>query len=390
VSEWPQRVLGEVCEIVGGGTPSRTRPDYFGGPITWATPTDVTALASMDLACTSESISELGLRESSAKLLPVGTVLLTSRATIGFTAIARVPLATNQGFANFICGPDVLPEYLAHWLPTRKAEMLRHAGGTTFKEISKGALKRFTIPLPPIEEQRRIAAALDRAARLVKLHERAAVKTRDLIPALFIEMFGDPATNSKSWPLRPFGDFVSSSRYGPRFPDRAYVSGGVPVLRTTDIGHDGSTTWENAPRLDLTPDEIEKYSVVPRTLLVTRTGATIGKVALFNGYEEPCVAGAYLIEFVLSAQIEGRFALEFFRSAYGQSRLVGGGRAVAQPNLNAPTVKGIELPLPPFDKQVQFASHASRTDGLVRDLVRSHNKAVELQHGLLFDVFGAA
>jgi len=113
MSSWRTARLEEVAQILGGGTPARSEESYFGGGIAWATPTDVTALDQLYITETKETVTDAGLRNSSTKLMPAGAVLLTSRATIGFTAVSKVPICTNQGFINFICGPDIVPEYLA-------------------------------------------------------------------------------------------------------------------------------------------------------------------------------------------------------------------------------------------------------------------------------------
>ncbi len=160
---WETASLGELCTVVGGGTPHRKNTAYFGGLIPWATPTDITALRGISIESTKETITEAGLRAGSVRLVPTGTVLLTSRATIGNTAIAAVPMATNQGFANFICGKRLLPEHLAIWLHLRRGYLIQLAGGTTFKEISKSALKKIAIPLPPLDEQHRFAALTHKA-----------------------------------------------------------------------------------------------------------------------------------------------------------------------------------------------------------------------------------
>jgi len=110
---WPVAPIGDTCEVVGGGTPCRSNEAYFGGAIQWATPTDVTGLDGLSIRVTAQAITEDGLRESSARLVPAGSVLLASRATVGCTAIAAVAMATNQGFANLICRNGLLPEYLA-------------------------------------------------------------------------------------------------------------------------------------------------------------------------------------------------------------------------------------------------------------------------------------
>jgi len=131
---WRTTKLEDVANVLGGGTPSRQEHSYFGGAIPWATPTDVTALDGLYISKAKESITDEGLRNSSTKLMPAGAVLLTSRATIGFTAVAEVPICTNQGFVNFVCGPDLVPEFLAYWLRTQKTKLIQHAGGTTFDE----------------------------------------------------------------------------------------------------------------------------------------------------------------------------------------------------------------------------------------------------------------
>lgn len=189
-STWIWIELDKISEIVGGGTPSRNNSAYFGGDILWATPTDVTALDNLWIKNTKEKITQTGLRNSSAKLLPPGTVLMTSRATIGATAIAHDSIATNQGFANFICNENFLNnEYLAYWLPSIKSYLLNLAGGTTFKEIAKSTLKKIKIPLPSLQEQRRIVAILQEANELRALRQQANEKTKQFIPSLFQEMF---------------------------------------------------------------------------------------------------------------------------------------------------------------------------------------------------------
>jgi len=117
-------------------------------------PTDVTGLDGLSIRVTAESITDDGLRESRARLVPAGSVLLTSRATIGCTAIAAVAMAINQGFANLIWRNGLLPEYLAVWLRLRRGRLVELAGGATFKEMSKTTLRKLQIPVPPVEVQR--------------------------------------------------------------------------------------------------------------------------------------------------------------------------------------------------------------------------------------------
>ena len=172
---WDRMRLGSACRIVGGGTPRRGNDAYFGGDILWATPTDVTALNGIFIDKTAETITDVGLKESSARLVPAGSVLMTSRATIGYTAIAARSMATNQGFANLICGDSLVPEYISSLLRNRREELIDLASGTTFKEIPKSTLKDFTVSVPPLEIQNGFKEILHRATR-VQMMDRAAAE----------------------------------------------------------------------------------------------------------------------------------------------------------------------------------------------------------------------
>src|SRR5262245_3429032 len=121
---WTRTTLGEIAEVVGGGTPSTKVPEYWGGDIPWVTPTEITAHEGACITETERSITPLGLDKSGARLLPANTVLLTSRATIGAVALAGRSLATNQGFAALVAGPTVIPEFLMYWCQANKGEFV--------------------------------------------------------------------------------------------------------------------------------------------------------------------------------------------------------------------------------------------------------------------------
>ena len=188
---WPIVKLGNACAIIGGGTPRRNNESYFGGNTPWATPTDVTGLTDLFIEHTKETITEDGLRESSARLVPERTVLLTSRATIGFTAIAAKQMATNQGFANLICGDYLVPEYLAHWLRSQRDLLIHLAEGTTFKEISKTTLKNVQIPVPPLALQCKYTKVV-KTSHGITTHARNASETVSAFTASLMDrLLGD-------------------------------------------------------------------------------------------------------------------------------------------------------------------------------------------------------
>ena len=158
---------------------SRNIGKYFRGNIAWAIPSDITAFdTTLYIDYTETYITEEAINNSAAILLPVGTVLLTSRATIGDTAINTVPMATNQGFANFICHENLSNVFLAYYLRFIRKKLNDLASGSTFKEITKGTLVNIEIPFLPLEEQRAITEVLVRCGwvnqRIGRTHRQEA------------------------------------------------------------------------------------------------------------------------------------------------------------------------------------------------------------------------
>ena len=193
---WQRVKLGEVCTIIGGGTPSRSSSEYFIGNIPWITPTDINKDQILLITKSSQFISEAGLKDSSARLLPVGTVLLTSRAGIGNIAIAGCELTTNQGFINFVCGSTIDNQYLAHWLRAHVTLLNELASGTTFKEISKGTIKGIEMLLPPLAEQQQMVQLL--RDQFTALHDsrtaaEAQLETLRLLPAALLRAAFSPS-----------------------------------------------------------------------------------------------------------------------------------------------------------------------------------------------------
>ncbi|MBC6412324.1 MAG: restriction endonuclease subunit S, partial [Hyphomonadaceae bacterium] len=131
---WQVKRLGEVVEIIGGGTPDTSVPGYWNGGIRWFTPTEITAKY---LSKSARTISRSGLENSSAKMLPAGAILVTTRATIGNVGIALAECCTNQGFQSLVAGKNINNEFLYYSISVLNREFLRRASGSTFQEISR-------------------------------------------------------------------------------------------------------------------------------------------------------------------------------------------------------------------------------------------------------------
>lgn len=150
-----------IRRVDTGSTPSTRRDDYWDGDVPWLTPKEITGLTDgLFVSQTERCITEAGLASCSAKLLPPGTVMLTKRAPVGAVAVNAVPMATNQGFLNFQCGPKLRPLYLAYWFKANRPYLDLVANGSTYPELYRSDLFEFEIAVPPIEVQDQIIQVL--------------------------------------------------------------------------------------------------------------------------------------------------------------------------------------------------------------------------------------
>ncbi len=180
--------LGSVCEIVGGGTPDTLHTEYWGSTVEWFTPSEIGKTKYVSSSV--RKLSEIGLNNSSAKLLPIGTVLLTTRATLGEMSIAKRECCTNQGFQSLIPHQDrVLSEYLYYMQIVIKPWCEKYASGNTFREISKSALSNCIIPLPDRARQEEIVKLLSSIDILISAEESIAMSLSKIRHGLMQQLF---------------------------------------------------------------------------------------------------------------------------------------------------------------------------------------------------------
>lgn len=197
--------LGDLYQITSGGTPSRKHLDYYqDGTIPWVKTGD---LKEKYLRATDEKITEIGLKNSSARIYPKDTVLIAMYgATIGASSILKIEAATNQACAAFVKRDDVIPEYLYAFLESQQSRFIEDAVGGAQPNISAGYLKQIDMPLIPVEEQRRIAALLDKVSDLIAKRRQQLDKLDEMVKAKFVEMFGEPGEDKNNWGINCLGD----------------------------------------------------------------------------------------------------------------------------------------------------------------------------------------
>ena len=369
VSEWPMVALSnaEVFQIESGGTPKSNVKKYWNGGIPWITLVDLPPEDFIsEIVNTQRTISEDGLRNSSAKLLPENSVVVSSRATIGRIGINRIPLATNQGFKNVVIkdANRAIPEYVALSLIKLVPEMQARASGSTYKEITKTVFSDLKIPLPPLEVQREIVAEIEGYQKVI---DGARAVLDNYRPHIAV----DP-----DWPLVEIRN-LAKPQYG--FTASAQDQGDTRFIRITDISQEGFLSPKEQKFITLT-GKSKDLLLARGDILVARTGATFGKTMLFNE-DCPAVFASYLIRLRFPPDIvDSYFYWAFAQSDdyWNQAKLLvsGGG----QPQFNGNAIKQIRLPLPPLSTQRAIVAEIEAEQTLVaanRELVQRMEKKIE-------------
>lgn len=388
--------LGDVCQTFTGGTPSRTKPQYFGGGIPWVKITDM--LQGTVLA-TDESLSDDGIANSSAKVLPVGTVLISIFATIGRTAVLGIEAATNQAIAGVIPKDtqQLQSDYLRYFLDSKHSELNRVARGVAQPNINQGILKGLEIPIPPLSEQRRIVDILSRAEGIVRLRREAEKKAAELIPGIFLEMFGDPATNQRGWPRDQLGGLLSNidSGISPRCHDRKKTNGEWGVLRLSALT---GGEYNEAEHKTL-PEEIEatpSIEVKAGDVLVSRknTYELVGTCS----YVWETVGHMLLPDLIFRLKIRDAqklhpiylWVLLGLPAKRSQIKQLASGSAGSMPNISKQRLMTLPVELPPIGHQVCFSEAVAQIRGIRIQQAAATAKAQATFDALLAQAFSAS
>lgn len=392
MKRWPTKPLGELVDFVGGGTPRRDRPDYWGGEIPWASVKD---LQSQSLETTLETITAKGLANSASNLIPQGTVIIASRVGLGKVAINLTPVAINQDLKALTPrSSDLSPRYLLLFLLS-KAEYLERTGvGATVKGLTLADYQRLDIVLPPLAEQERIVKLLDEANELRKLRAQADRRTADLIHSLFREMFGELTANQKGWPLYTLAELVKDGPQNGLYKHSSFYGDGTPILRI-DSFYDGEVNdMTLLKRLHATPEEISRYGLRKHDIVINRVNSPeyLGKSALIPALVEQTVFESNMMRFsVEPTQVEPGYLIRFLQTRVATSHILGRAKhSINQSSINQEDVKSMPVPLPPLSLQKEFAARVSDIRAMQAEQAASRRRLEDLFHSMLHRTFQGA
>ena len=351
---WEYKKLGDVCQVVTGSTPKTNISEYWDGNYPWVTPAELKG--DVYISDTARHITEEAIAHTNLTLLPIGTVLLSSRAPIGKVAITTIEMYCNQGFKNLICSDAINNKYLYLWL-SGKTEYLNSLGrGATFKEISKTIVENVIIPLPPLSIQKSIVSELDKINELIRLKKEQLKDYDNLAQSIFYEMFGDPVVNEKGWEVKKLIETVvleCTISYGIVQPGDG-VEDGIPVVRPIDL----TGTFVSTNNLKKTTEKISSsYSrtiLTGKELLVCVRGTT-GVCSLVTDELKGCNVTRGITPLLFNDNTDRWFMYYQFQMPQIKCIIADYTKGITLKQINMADFRKIPVILPPLPLQQLFA-----------------------------------
>lgn len=368
VVSWPLVAIDKFCVTGSGGTPSRKVPEYYEGKIPWIKSGD---LRENEVFRATEFISELAVEKSSAKMVSKGAILLAMYgATVGRMAMLGIDAATNQAICSISpLDGKAFPKYVYYALRNKVPEFLRNAVGGAQPNINQGMIRQTKIPLPPLEEQKRIAAILDKADAIRRKRQQAINLADQFLRSVFLDMFGDPVTNPKGWQLVKFADVGQldrgKSKHRPR-NDPILLGGIYPLIQTGDVANSkGYITSYESTYSDV---GLQQSKLWPAGTLCITIAANIAKTGIL-GFDA-CFPDS-VVGFTPNGKVTTHF-VQYWLS-FLQNILEEAAPESAQKNINLEILRGLSIPLPTIEKQKKFSSIVEG----IRDLTIKNNNGDE-------------
>lgn len=377
--------LGEIFDLQMGKTPSRNKSNYWtDGQYSWVSIADLGTYQKY-VGATKEEISEVAVRESEIKSVPANTVIMSFKLSLGKTAITKEEVYTNEAIMAFIpTGKyDVLPDYFYHLFTGKdwSKETNRAVMGAT---LNKAMLSEISVPVPLIDEQRKIAAVLDKVSDLIAKRRQQLDKLDELIKARFVEMFGDPVSNSLNFPLLSLpqlGEFGRGvSKHRPRNAPEL-LGGKYPLIQTGEVANSELyiSSYENTySEFGFKQSKMWKSG----TLCIT-IAANIAKTAIlaFDACFPDSVVG-----FVANEKTNNIFIHYWF--GFFQQILEAQAPESAQKNINLKILSELEVIVPPIELQNHFAAFVEQTEKIKTTINKSLEKLETLKKALMQEYFG--
>lgn len=344
MTTWNKMKISDIAEVIGGGTPSTGDSTYWGEEIPWLTPKDLSGYKKRYISKGSRSLSKVGLKNCSAKILPKGSILLTSRAPIGYLAIAEDNLCTNQGFKSLVLKEEYDSKFIYYLLKKNIDYIINMSSGSTFAEISGGQVKNLEFDIPDLETQQKIAKVLSAIDDKIELNNSINNNLEQQAQCYFDEII----SRNKNMKYSEIGN-ICNVKGGKRLPKGVNLittPNNHPYIRVRDLNSICVAQLNNEYEYvdDETQKSISRYIVNSNDIIISIVGtigltAIIGKTLNNANLTENCVKLTNL------THVTPEFLFLFLRSKIGQKLIKKSTVGAVQAKLPIKNIQAIKVPI---------------------------------------------
>ena len=385
--------LGDICDVVSGGTPSRATAEFWdGGNIPWI---KIGNIKGKYVDEADEYITQAGLEGSSAKMLSAGTILFTIFATLGEVGVLTVDACTNQAIAGITIKnqSEVLTDYLYYFLKSKKSSVIALGRGVAQNNINLSILRNFEVPIPALSMQKEMVAVLDKTTEVIEARQKQLQKLDELVKARFVEMFGDPVVNTLGWRQALLRDVTSKIGSGatPRGGKESYHAEGIILIRSMNV-HDGRFEYKDLAHItDEQAAQLENVTVEEGDVFINITGASVARSCIVPRDTLPARVNQHVaIIRCVRSQLLPTFANNMFLNSRFKGQLldIGESGGATRQAITKQQLENLTVILPPLDLQEQFAAFVEQTNKSKVAIQKALDEAQLLFDSLMQKHFG--
>ena len=377
--------LGEICAFQSGGTPSKNKPEYFGGEIPWISTTALNG-GKINETDAVAWITPKAIRESAAKIVPANSIMIGTRVGIGKVAINTVEMSTSQDVISLINIDEDkwYKPYLCKLLLSKKDYFNSQARGATIKGIKIDVVANIDVPEIDYATQRKVAATLNQIDTLIVLRKQQLEKLDELIKARFVEMFGDPVKNTMDWEIKPLSELGKLNRGVSKARPRnspELLGGPYPLIQTGEVAN--AKTYITSFNSTYSEKGLAQSKMWPKGTLCITIAANIAQTSIltFDACFPDSVVG--FISRNMTNELFIHYWFSFFQKILDEQA-----PQVAQKNINLKILSELNVIVPPLSLQNRFAAFVERVDQQKQTVQQSLEKLELMKKALMQEYFG--
>ena len=359
------KALGELCDVVSGGTPSRSKQEYWNGDIPWI---KIGNIKSKYVSEADEFITEAGLSGSSAKMLKKGTILYTIFATLGEAGVLTIDACTNQAIAGITIKDESVidRDYLFYYLKSKKKYVNKVGRGVAQNNINMSILRGFEVPIRKLHEQQEITNILDKTSSIIEDRRQELEKLDELIKARFVEVFGNPVTNDKGWSTDSCKNLMKKIGSGatPKGGRESYCDEGISLIRSMNVYNNRFAYKDLAHITDEQAEQLDNVTIEKSDVLLNITGASVARCCVVPDDLLPARVNQHVSIIRCKENLLPEFVCSMFTEDNYQRLLwnIATAGGATREAITKQQIEDLQLIVPPLDLQKQFMEFVNQVD----------------------------